>query len=53
MGDVRLVAEPNQPRGVWPLDRIVSTHPGKEGMVRAVTVPTQCVEANNETVFAR
>ena len=33
-----LVAEPNQPRGVWPLGRIVSTHPGKDWMVPAVTV---------------
>ena len=26
-GDVVLFAEPNQPRGIWPLGRIVSTHP--------------------------
>ena len=44
VGDVVLVAEPNQPRGVWPLGRIVSTYPGKDGMVRAVTVRTQCGE---------
>ena len=40
-GDVVLVAEPNQPRGVWPLGRIVSTHPGQDGLVRATTVRTQ------------
>ncbi|XP_073240217.1 uncharacterized protein [Porites lutea] len=40
-GDVVLVAEPNQLRGMWPLDRIVSTHPGQDGMDRAVTVRTQ------------
>ena len=40
-GNVVLVAEPNQPRGIWPLGRIVSTHPGQDGMVRAVTVRTQ------------
>ena len=40
-GDVVLVAEPNQPRGVWPLDRIVSTHSGQDGLFRAVTVRTQ------------
>ena len=40
-GDVVLVAEPNHPRGVWPLGRIVSTHPGRDGSVRAVTVHTQ------------
>ena len=36
-----LVAEPNKPRGMWPLGRIVSTLPGHDGMVRAVTVHTQ------------
>ena len=40
-GDVVLVAEPNQSRGVWLLGRIVSTHPGQDGLVRAVTVRTQ------------
>jgi len=43
-GDVVLVAEPSQPRGVWPLGRIVSTCPGRDGMVRAVTVRTQTGE---------
>jgi len=43
-GDVVLVAEPNHPRGVYPLGRIVSTHPGQDGKVRAVTVRTQCEE---------
>ena len=43
-GDVVLVAEPNQPRGVWPLGRIVSTYPGRDGMVRAVTVRTKTGE---------
>ena len=36
-----LVTEPNQSRGVWPLGRIVSTHPGQDGKVRAVTIHTQ------------
>ena len=40
-GDVVLVAEPNQPLGILPLGRIVTTHPGQNGMVRAVTVRTQ------------
>ena len=40
-GDLVLVAEPNQPRGVWPLGRIVSTHPGQDRLVRAVMVRTQ------------
>ena len=38
---VVLVAEPNQPRGVRPLGRIVSTHTGQVELVRAVTVRTQ------------
>ena len=38
-GDVVLVAEPNQPLGILP--RILSSHPGQNGMVRAVTVRTQ------------
>ena len=45
-GNVVLVAEPNQPRGIWPLGRIVSTHPRQDGMVRAVTVRTQYGEYN-------
>ena len=40
-GNVVLVAEPNQPLGILPLGRIVTTHPGQNGMVRAVTVRTQ------------
>ena len=39
-GDAVLVAEPNQPRGVWPLGRIVSTHLGWDGLVGAVIVRT-------------
>ena len=33
VGHVVLVAEPNQPRDVWPLGRIMSTYPGKDRMV--------------------
>ena len=39
-----LVAEPNLPQGVWPMGRIVCTHPGQDGMVPLVTVHTQCRE---------
>ena len=28
VGDVVLISEPNQPRGTWPLGRVVSTHTG-------------------------
>ena len=39
-GDVVLLAEPNQRRGVWPLGRITDVHPGRDKLVRAVTVLT-------------
>ena len=39
-GDIVLIADPNTPRGVWPLGRIVSAHPGPDGIVRVVTVKT-------------
>ena len=39
-----LVAEPNQPLRILLLGRIVTTHPGQNGMVRAVTVRTQYEE---------
>lgn len=39
-GDVVLLAEPNQPRGIWPLGRITDVHPGRDKLVRAVTVLT-------------
>ena len=35
VGDVVLVSEPNQQRGIWPLGRVVSTHPGQDGRVCA------------------
>ena len=44
VGDVVLVSEPNQQRGIWPLGRVVSTHPGQDGRVRAVTVRTRSGE---------
>ena len=43
-GGVVLVAEPNQQLGILPLGRIVTTHPGQNGMARAVTVRTQYKE---------
>ena len=39
-----LVAEPNQLLGILLLGRIVTTQPGQNGMVRAVTVRTQYEE---------
>ena len=40
-GDIVLVADPNTPCGIWPLARIVSAHPGKDGVVRVVTIRTR------------
>ena len=42
--DVFLVTEPNQLLGILLLGRIVTTQPGQNGMVRAVTVRTQYEE---------
>jgi len=38
VGDVVLVMNTETPRGTWPLGRIVSVHPGRDGHVRVVTV---------------
>ena len=32
--DIRLVLEPNLPRGQWPLGRITETYPGRDGHTR-------------------
>jgi hypothetical protein len=37
-GDTVLVISPDSPRGHWPLGRIVSVHPGKDGHIRVVEV---------------
>jgi len=40
-GTLVLVVDERYPPSKWPLDRIVETHPGKDGQVRVVTVRTQ------------
>uniref|UniRef100_A0A5S6Q5B6 Integrase catalytic domain-containing protein n=1 Tax=Trichuris muris TaxID=70415 RepID=A0A5S6Q5B6_TRIMR len=37
-GDIVLVVDINNPRGVWPLGRIVKTHPGPDGIARVVDI---------------
>ena len=37
-GDVVLVIDPSSPRGEWPLARVLSVHPGRDGRVRVATV---------------
>ena len=41
VGDIVLVRDDDQPRGRWPLDRVVTTFPGAEGCVRSVEVRTK------------
>ena len=47
VGDVVLVVSSDTARGNWPLGRIVSVHPGRDGHVRVVKVRI------GETVFTR
>ena len=55
-GRRRSVAESNQPREIWPFGRIVSTHPGQDGMVRACHTAYSIREYKRpiaQTVFLR
>ncbi|GFV76002.1 DUF5641 domain-containing protein [Trichonephila clavipes] len=38
IGDVVIIKEDNLPPSVWPLGKVISTHPGKDGIVRVVTL---------------
>ena len=40
IGDLVLVKEDNVPPGMWPLGKIISVHPGNDGLIRVVTVKT-------------
>ena len=44
VGDVVLLSKPNQQRGIWPLGRVMSTHSGQDGRVRAATLRTRSRE---------
>jgi len=39
--DIVLVVEPNTPRGIWPIGRVIETLPGPDGIVRVVRVRTK------------
>ena len=39
-GDLRLIADENTPSKRWPLERIIKTFPGKDGLVRSAQVKT-------------
>lgn len=41
VGDLVLLRRPNVPPTVWKMGRVVTTHPGDDGVVRVVTVRTQ------------
>jgi len=43
-GDVVLVVDDNAPRHSWPLGRVITTYPGKDGTVRMVDVKTSTSE---------
>ena len=36
--DLVVVASPTEPRGRWPLGRVINVHPGRDGHVRVATV---------------
>ena len=40
MGDVVLMVDEGAPRGFWPLARITSVFPGRDGQVRSVELKT-------------
>ena len=37
-GDVVMLADMDSPRGAWPLARVTEAEPGRDGLVRTVTV---------------
>ncbi|GFR25817.1 DUF5641 domain-containing protein [Trichonephila clavata] len=40
VGEIVIVKEDNIPPTTWPLGKIIETHPGKDGVVRVVTLKT-------------
>lgn len=40
-GNLVLLKEDNIPPSRWPLGRIIQTHPGRDGLIRVVTVRTK------------
>ena len=41
VGDLVLVEETSRSRTVWPLGRVTKVHPGRDGVIRSVTIQTQ------------
>ena len=41
VGDIVLISEDNAPRGKWPMGRVDRLFPGRDGLIRTVTLKTQ------------
>lgn len=41
VGNVVLIKDDNLPPGKWPMGKIIETHPGKDGLVRVVSIKTR------------
>ena len=41
VGDIVLIKDESTPRNLWPLARVVSVHPGADGLVRSAHVKTR------------
>ena len=44
IGDIVIIKEDNQPRGLWSMGRVFATEPDKEGLVRSVSVKTSTTQ---------
>ena len=40
IGDVVFISDGNVQRGNWPMGRITQVHPGRDGLIRTVTLKT-------------
>ncbi|GFV62752.1 DUF5641 domain-containing protein [Trichonephila clavipes] len=40
VGEIVIIKEDNIPPATWPLGKVIETHPGKDGVVRVVTLRT-------------
>ena len=39
-GDLVLIRDDESPKATWNLERVLTCHPGKDGLVRVVTIKT-------------
>ena len=53
VGDLVLLADPNSPRGMWALARVIQVYPGPDGRVRSVQMSRRSdLSRNTETRFS-